>query len=423
MRIAVVNWSRRRAGGTETYLSQIIPELVHLGHDLAFMHEIDLPANREQIALPDGVPAWCVKEMRAKRALKALRDWKPDLIYTHSLLTPSLEAETLKIAPAIFFAHAYYGTCISGSKAFKRPEVVPCDRRFGWKCLLHYYPHRCGGLSPITMLRLFHLQSKRLELLHQYAAILTHSSHMYSEYVNNGLPPERVHNLSYYAHEGSRQPAPQGVEKDFSLNAESDLTVIQASKPYYHLLFSGRMELLKGGRTLIDALPQVCGALDRPVRVTFAGDGPDRREWERRAARASRWVDGLQVEFVGWVQREQLTRLYTDCDLLVFPSLWPEPFGLAGPEAGLHGVPVAAFDVGGVSEWLTDGMNGYLAPGDPPTASGLAEAIVKCLHDPVAHEYLRRGAVQSAQKFSLENHLAALTKVFATIPTMTGPEC
>jgi glycosyltransferase involved in cell wall biosynthesis len=107
--------------------------------------------------------------------------------------------------------------------------------------------------------------------------------------------------------------------------------------------------------------------------------------------------------------------LYRECDLLVFPSVWPEPFGLAGPEAGMHGVPVAAFNVGGVPEWLIDGVNGYLAPGDPPTARGLARAIIKCLRDDDTHRSLRRGAVKTARQFSLEIHLNSLTKVFDQI--------
>ena len=204
MRIAVVNWSRRKAGGTETYLSLIIPELARRGHALAFWHEVDSPANREQIELPDGVPSWCVQTLGPRRALDELRDWRPDLIYTHSLLTPRLEAETLKIAPAVFFAHAYYGTCISGAKTFKNPEVTPCDRRFGRACLLQYFPRRCGGLSPLTMVRLFRLQSERLKLLCEYEAILTHSSHMHAEYLKHDLSPDRVHNLSYYAHSTGR---------------------------------------------------------------------------------------------------------------------------------------------------------------------------------------------------------------------------
>jgi glycosyltransferase involved in cell wall biosynthesis len=415
MRIAIINWSSRLVGGAETYLSRTIPELARLGHELAFMHEIDTPANREQIALPEGVPAWCVSELGARRALDALRDWGPDLIYTHILETPSLEAETLKIAPAIFFAHAYYGTCISGAKTFKSPTVRPCDRRFGWECLLQYYPRRCGGLSPVTMLRLFHLQSKRLDLLHQYAAIVTHSTHMRSEYLKHGLPPERVYNLSYcsdvFDQPSLGQDQPESSDPLFS--EEPDDAVMD--KPYHHLLFAGRMDFLKGGRTFIDALPEVRKALGLPLRITFAGDGPDRRAWERLAAGVSHQVEGLRIEFVGWVQRNRLESLYQDCDLLVYPSLWPEPCGLAGPEAGLYGVPVAAFDVGGFSEWLIDGFNGHLAPGDPPTSHGLAQTIVSCLQDPATHKRLRRGAVQAARQFSLKNHMTALTMVFEEI--------
>jgi glycosyltransferase involved in cell wall biosynthesis len=149
--------------------------------------------------------------------------------------------------------------------------------------------------------------------------------------------------------------------------------------------------------------------------VTFAGAGPARERWERLAAQVRRRTDGIKIEFNGWVQRERMEDLYRECDLLVFPSVWPEPFGLAGPEAGLHGIPVAAFRVGGVPEWLVDGVNGYLAPSDPPMARGLAEAIIKCLRDEETHRRLRRGAVETAQQFSLDNHLDALTRVFEQI--------
>ena len=56
-------------------------------------------------------------------------------------------------------------------------------------------------------------------------------------------------------------------------------------------------------------------------------------------------------------------------DLLVVPSVWPEPFGLVGPEAAHHGVPSAAFAVGGIPEWLVDGVSGHLAAGDRPTGA------------------------------------------------------
>ena len=108
-----------------------------------------------------------------------------------------VERRTLDIAPAVFFAHNYYGTCISGAKTFKNPVVTPCDRRFGWQCLAQYYPRRCGGWNPVTMVRLFRQQRDRLELLSRYGAIVTHSAHMQNEYINHGLTASRVFNVKY----------------------------------------------------------------------------------------------------------------------------------------------------------------------------------------------------------------------------------
>jgi hypothetical protein len=69
MRIAVVNWSKRRVGGVETYLNTIIPELSRAGHEIAFWHEVDEPVERASIEMTDDMPNWCVAEMGAEQAL------------------------------------------------------------------------------------------------------------------------------------------------------------------------------------------------------------------------------------------------------------------------------------------------------------------------------------------------------------------
>jgi glycosyltransferase involved in cell wall biosynthesis len=173
------------------------------------------------------------------------------------------------------------------------------------------------------------------------------------------------------------------------------------------------MERLKGGDFFIDSLSSVAAKLEKPLRVTFAGEGRERKAWERRASRLR--DRNLDIHFVGWVERPQMSILFEACDLLVVPSLWPEPFGLVGPEAGLFGVPVAAFAVGGIPDWLVNGVNGYLAPGDPPTPAGLAEAITNCLRSPQHHERLRSGAIEVARQFNIRNHLTALLEVFVKV--------
>jgi glycosyltransferase involved in cell wall biosynthesis len=420
MRIAIVNWSKRRVGGVETYLNTIIPELTSLGHEVGFWCEVDEPPDRLLIALPDHSRVWCVADMGAENAVAALRDWKPDVIYSHKLADPRLEREVISLAPSVFFAHDYNGTCISGSKTFQFPVVQPCSRRFGWQCLAHYFPHRCGGLSPVTMFKLYGLQSKRLENLRRYNAIVTHSDHMLAELIKHGLSPQRAYSFPYYVQpalgieHSSGSPQPIGSAASVA-PAEQDGNVAHTMRgpEEFHLLFSGRMEYLKGGHIFLEALPAVASALKKPLRVTFAGDGRERRTLERNAKSLSNIE--LKIEFPGWIDRPRIEELLQNCDLLVVPSLWPEPFGLVGPEAGQYGVPVAAFEVGGIHDWLVDGVNGFLASGNPPTAAGLAQAIIKCLRDPLVHARLRNGAIEVSQQFNVKNHLTALLGVFAHI--------
>ena len=150
----------------------------------------------------------------------------------------------------------------------------------------------------------------------------------------------------------------------------------------------------KGGSYLLDALPAVQAALGRPVQVTFAGDGPKRRIWETRAKALQGRHEDLGIHFTGWIPQVVVRKLATEHDLLVIPSLWPEPFGLVGLEMEL---PSVAFNVGGIKDWLEDGVNGHLAAGNPPTPAGLADAILRCLADRRHHASLRRGAREAAR--------------------------
>ena len=79
---------------------------------------------------------------------------------------------------------------------------------------------------------------------------------------------------------------------------------------------------------------------------------------------------GISVEFAGWLHQDALTLRLASTDVVVMPSLWPEPFGLVGPEANRHGVPVVAFATGGIPEWLHDGVNGCPRPVIPPRPPG-----------------------------------------------------
>jgi glycosyltransferase involved in cell wall biosynthesis len=401
MRVALANCHRQVVGGAESYIKAVVLELESAGHELALLTEVESAPDRERIELSAGAPAWSVSEIGEQAAVDAMRAWRPDLVYVHLVESPALEARLLDVAPAVLFAHAYHGMCISGEKTFKLPDVRPCARAFGWRCLPHFYPRRCGGLSPITMWRDYLKQSARHSLLPGYSAIVTISDHIRRAVVANGAKPERVHKL----------PPPINA----ALGESCNQPVANGPPSTWRIIFAGRMSRLKGVEVLLDAMPSVAAALNSQLDLILIGDGPDRAHLQEKAQRAQSRERRLNVRMPGWMNPQQLRAAFSEADLLVVPSLWPEPFGLIGPEAGRFGVPAAAFDVGGISEWLRDGVNGELAPGDPPTARGLADAIVRCLRDPVLYVKLRKGALETSLRFDMKRHVESLIGIFGQV--------
>ena len=145
--------------------------------------------------------------------------------------------------------------------------------------------------------------------------------------------------------------------------------------------------------------------------LKMAGDGPLRSVWQEEATRIVSRNTNIQVMFSGWCAPPALEAAFDEADLLVVPSVWPEPFGLVGPEAGAHGLPAAAFAVGGIPEWLREGVNGHLAPSNPPTSAGLARAITECLIDSGHYARLRDGAASMAGEYNMAKHMNTLREV------------
>jgi glycosyltransferase involved in cell wall biosynthesis len=403
MRVAVVNWTDRIAGGAERYLDAVLPALAERGHHVHLWHETTEPVGRTAVRAIRDVVRTCVADAGLEPAVRALRAWTPDVLFVQRLDNPAHEAALLDVSPAVFLAHDYHGTCISGAKTFTFPVVRPCGRTFGPACLVQYFPRRCGGLSPVTMLREYSKQNMRLGLLRRYASVATFSAHMREEYLNHGFEAARVHHLPPVDTMRARLMSADGSD-----TASRHLSGERADR--VRLAFIGRLDRLKGCAMLLDALPGVRTALGRRVTLTVAGDGPDLARCQDKA-RIIEGVADVGVTFIGWSSAERCEELLDASDVLVVPSLWPEPFGLVGLEARRRGVPVAAFRVGGIPEWLTDGEAGALAPADPPTSAGLAKAIVRCVESADINAAVRRRTTDLRDEFSPSHHLDALVEL------------
>jgi len=393
MRVAIVTQTRARVGGVETYLERVIPGLAGR-HTLAFWSALPESGDRGAIDLPQEVTTFAPHSSAAD-AVARLKAFGPDVVLANGLDDAALEARLLAVAPAVAVQHNYNGACISGSKTMAWPVVRVCNRRLGPACLALYFPRRCGGLNPLTMSRLYNTQMARRATLARCAAVVTLSEHMRDEMLRQGLSRARLH-----------------VIPPFVAVPNAEAAVANAAGPT-RLLFLGRLEPLKGVARLLDALPLVAAAIARPVSLTIAGDGADRGLLEHHARRIESAAPRVTVRFAGWQQAQGRDRLLAETDAIVVPSLWPEPFGLVGLEAGAAGVPAVAFAAGGIVDWLKDDATGTLAAADGARPQALAEAIVRCVGNPDVRARLGRAARAFAAAWTIERHLAALDEVLS----------
>lgn len=403
LRILIATYSGRRIGGTETYLEQLLPALEEAGHSVACLFETNEAADRPKILVRNGLPIW------SPESFSEIQAWKPDVVFAHGFLDTGLERRVQSLAPAVLFAHGYYGTCGSGTKAWAWPTYRSCQRSFGLGCLIHYYPHRCGGLNPLTMIRTFSKQQQRHRLLGGYRAIITGSRHMEAEFRRHASIPDRVQFVPYPIQPLGLGGAERADRESAMIKRVDDFA--EGRRPA-RLLLVGRLEPNKGVEVAIKAARTAAVSLNRPIELTIAGEGSERARLEPRVTEMS----SATVRFVGWLTGEALAAQFARSDLLVVPSLWPEPFGLVGLEAAQHGVPSVAFAHGGITDWLIDGQTGALAGADPPGLIGMANAITRCLTSATLLGELSTNALASVFHWpDAASHVSRLSAVFQSI--------
>jgi len=119
----------------------------------------------------------------------------------------------------------------------------------------------------------------------------------------------------------------------------------------------------KGHEVLLESLKWI----RIPIHLTLVGDGPLLRKCQN-ISRERR----MDIDFVGAVSHDKIPELLLNHDLFCMPS-HSEGLPSAPIEAMACGLPVVCTNVGGISEIVIDGFNGYLCR--PRSSHDLAEKI------------------------------------------------
>ena len=120
------------------------------------------------------------------------------------------------------------------------------------------------------------------------------------------------------------------------------------------------------------------------------------------------------IESTGWIDSDQLPDLYRSVDIVVSPSIWPEPFGIIPLEAMACGIPVVVSESGGMKYTVLDGEQGFVFPvGDPET---LATHLERLVNDPDLRRTLgANGRDRAVRLFNWDRIVDSISR-----PVLTG---
>ena len=119
-----------------------------------------------------------------------------------------------------------------------------------------------------------------------------------------------------------------------------------------YLGFVGRISEEKGPLAAIE----VARRSGLPLRMAAKVDPLDEEYYEQQVKPRM----GADVDFVGEIDEQQKPGFYAGARTTLFPSDWPEPFGLVMIESLAAGTPVIALRRGSVPEVIEDGVTGFI---------------------------------------------------------------
>jgi glycosyltransferase involved in cell wall biosynthesis len=112
--------------------------------------------------------------------------------------------------------------------------------------------------------------------------------------------------------------------------------------------------------------------------------------------------------------RKDARELIAAFDVLVLPSIQPEPFGLVVAEAMAAGKPVIATAHGGPTEMVVEGETGFLIPPNDPSA--LASAIKNLLAHPGEVERLGKAARERfLEHFEMRDYVQRIQRLYDAV--------
>ena len=311
---------------------------------------------------------------------------QPQIVHAHNWILHSfLPLKAWSGAPLIVSVHSYNLACVQQRLMH---FGVPCNGPSLAKCLRcasHHYGSLKGSVTTLT---------HRLSQPAVRAAVDMFLPVSMATAVGNGLIERQL----------PFEVIPNFLPDEMNLpSGEVDTYLSQLPEDGY-LLFVGDLKLDKG----VGVLLQAYADLQNPPPLVLIGrkcpDTPS--DLPENVILLGSWPHAAVME------------AYRLSSMSLLPSVCPETFGIVVIEAMSMGRPVIASRIGGLSDVIIDGENGFLVP--PGDAVALKQAMERLLEDTELRARMGQGALRRAQDFRASAVVPRIESIYRALSQSTA---
>ncbi|WP_158045243.1 glycosyltransferase family 4 protein [Skermanella pratensis] len=257
----------------------------------------------------------------------------------------------------------------------------------------------CLGTARDEHGRPLSLRMRRDFILYRFSeldAVVSPSRYLADAYERIGIPPAKMHVISNGVDVGrfSQVRREKGDERT-------------------RFTFIGYFGRHKGVHILLDALRILAERRILGQRCTVNLVGGGHLESEIRHFIVDHGL-GNSVKLWGKVPNAEIEDVYSQTDVLVTPSIWPENEPVSILEAKSAGIPVLASRLGGSIHLVTDGVSGWFF--DPGNATDLARRMTEIATQPDQIQEFGRAAQKSVRRNTLDGYAARISDIYAGAP-------
>ena len=341
MNILHINDKIENSGGVETNITQ----LVHLGKDYGLfgiwigIYAID--ENLEIKIYPNDEVVFSGNHSSFFVFIqKYIKEKEIEIIHLHSLSSPKIIDFFFNLKPVVRSIHEPRILCPGQGKFLRKSEKI-CTKPYGLHCIYDAYKEGCCNRHPKRLLEAYNnVKWETTKGNKKYSALIANSTYIINEAKKVGFNKDKLHLNPHMT------PLIEVEELQDRSNAKCK-----------SLLYVGRLSRTKGVHYFIKLGVELLKK-GHNITLDIVGDGHDKSYFEGLIPKEYL----KHFKFHGWQTRKEINNFFENSYLLVFPSIYPEAFGISGIEAMMQGKPVVGFDVGGVSTWLKHNKTGYLVP-------------------------------------------------------------